>query len=365
MRVLQDGILAGGRALNYARVVQLLRNHAGQVCGVVVEDTSKPGHHTQEVKARVVINATGPWSDDLRAQIKAAPRLRKQRGSHLVFSRMRLPMNEAITLFHPKDHRAMFVIPWEGVTLIGTTDLDHMQQAGRPDQEPFASQNEIAYILEAVRFLFPGLELCESDIISTFSGLRPIVRSGADSPSKTSRAHSIWKEDGLITITGGKLTTFRIMAREALLAAKEHLHVSISRKNFPRIFDPIFPNLLAQISAPPAAITLPGDMAFRRLFLINSACSEDLQMISPSLPNLWAELRWAAKNEGVVHLDDLILRRVRLGLLLPDGARSLIPQIRRVTQAELDWSDQQWQTEVERYCKIWESSYSPSPRQAQ
>lgn len=113
----------------------------------------------------------------------------------------------------------MFVIPREGTTLIGITDIDRDQELDEKHAEPFASYEEVVYMREALDFLFPALEISEADIISSFSGLRPIIVAGVSAPSRESRAHRIWNEDGLITITGGKLATFRLMARQTAKTA--------------------------------------------------------------------------------------------------------------------------------------------------
>ncbi len=152
--LLREAVRAGGSALNYAKVENLLKDSTGRVCGVCLADQAE-GFPAHEIKARAVINAAGPWSDELRDKIGAAPRLRRLRGSHLVFPRERLPLPHAVTLRHPGDHRFMFAIPWEGTTLIGTTDLDH--EASPDEGEPYATSAEISYILEAANTIFPSV----------------------------------------------------------------------------------------------------------------------------------------------------------------------------------------------------------------
>ncbi len=361
LRLLREGSYNGGTALNYAKVERFLRTRDGQVCGVQLRDFSDMEHrHTAAVQADVVINASGPWSDELLSIINAPARLRKQRGSHLVFSRQRLPLDHAVTLHHPDDHRAMFAIPWEGVILIGTTDIDHASGLDKSQDEPCANEAEIEYILRAARATFPETDLNSDDIISTFAGIRPIINTGKAHPSQESRAHAIWEEDGLLTITGGKLTIFRKMARDALLAVRPRLR---GKPKFPigKAFFERLPN--------PALATLPdsedwfylaGRYGMDTPEIIAGADPEYLGHIE-SLPNLWAELRWSARSEAVVHLDDLLLRRVRLGLLLPDGAQALLPQIRNLVQSELEWNDARWTQEVNIYHGIWERYYSPHP----
>jgi len=358
LRVLKEAVRAGGTAVNYLKVEKLLLDGSGQVRGAALKDTSSPDGGTYELNAKVVVNASGPWADQLRGQIGQPARLRRLRGSHLIFPREKLPMKDALTLLHPKDGRAMFVIPWEGTTIIGTTDIDHDPALDAVHSEPFASQDEISYMMDASAFLFPGLGLTRSDVISSFSGLRPIIKGGADTPGKESRAHAIWEENGLITITGGKYTTFRIMSRQTLAAVLKKLGRLPVVKN-----KRIFPKLPA-VSAPniePATLAyLLGRYGSDTAELIKTAGAGELERIG-SLPNVWAELRWAARVEGVVHLADLLLRRVRIGMLLPGGAEDQLLRVRKVVQAELGWSDERWQQESVAYLDTWRRYYSPSP----
>ena len=356
--ILREAVMAGGSALNYARAEKLLRGADGRVCGAVITDRSGQAQHQAEVKAKVVINAAGPWSDDLRVQIGAAPRIRPLRGSHLIFNRERLPIPYAVTLQHPRDHRAMFAIPWEGTTIIGTTDLDHKATPGA--NEPYALPDEIDYILEAGNATFGSANLTRSDIISTFSGLRPIISTGQADPSKESRAHVVWEEEGLITVTGGKLTTFRIMAEQTLQLAAVHLPGNPDFSRRVRYFNPILDlEIPAGLPASDFAY-LTGRYGSETAALFAAAQPGELEHIDV-LPNLWAEIRWAARSGGVQHLDDLLLRRVRLGMLLPQGALLQMEHIRAIAQPELGWNDPRWQTELERYQKIYHAYYSPQP----
>ena len=358
-RMIRETVAMGGTALNYASATNLLRNNTGKVCGIVVSDQSGKKLPSLEVKARVVINASGPWSDEVRGQINAPGRLRKLRGSHLVFSSERFPLRHAVTLLHPVDKRAMFAIPWEGVSLIGTTDLDH--QFPVTGGEPFCTEQEIEYILAAGNATFTTSNLKSEDIISTFSGLRPVINTGIADPSKESRAHVVWDENGMITVTGGKLTTFRIMAEQALNAAGKNLPTlpDISKRN--RYFNTL-PDATS-ISADPKRNQsyLLGRYGDEIENLVEIAENGDNQSIE-TLPNTWAEIRWSARDGAVEHLDDLLLRRVRLGLQLPRGASGLFPRIKEICQSELGWSDSQWQQEKTRYMEIYEKAYSPFPQ---
>jgi glycerol-3-phosphate dehydrogenase len=357
--IIREGVAEGGIAINYCKVEKLLRSQSGSVCGVQVKDQGASDLGELEIKSAVVINATGPWSDEVRAQVNAPARLRRLRGSHLIFPREKLPLPYAVTLMHPRDGRAMFGIPWEGTTMIGTTDLDH--SAALSKGEPFTTQPEIDYILEAGNATFPSASLSRQDILSSFSGLRPVINTGAADPSKESRAHVVWEEDGLITVTGGKLTTFRIMAEEALLKASSKLPHPIDLSVRKRYFNPL-PDMLAQGRVLSSEFTyLLGRYGSETDDLLNSAKEGENQPIG-NLPNLWSEIRWAARTGGVEHLDDLLLRRVRLGMLLPDGASAEMERVRAIAQSELGWDDAKWQREEKRYREIYTQSYSPSPK---
>jgi glycerol-3-phosphate dehydrogenase len=359
LRLLSEAVAAGGTALNYARVSGLLRTRDGQARGVIVRDQAGSGQE-KAVEAQVVINATGPWSDDIRQHVDAAPRMRKLRGSHLIFPLQRFPLRHAVTLLHPKDGRTMFALPWEGTALIGTTDLDHSPELEAQQTEPCASQEEIDYILEAPHATFPAVEVSQNDMLSSFAGLRPIIGTGKPKPSDESRAHGVFDENGLLTITGGNLTTFRIMANQVLQAASPRLTGQPDFTRRRQMFNPLPAGLLDEDLPGETFLYLAGRHGCQTLQMLAAAQANERESIS-ALPNIWAELRWAARAEGVVHLDDLLLRRVRLGMLLPQGAIAEMPRIRRIVQPELGWDDAHWLAEENAYRNIWQRAYSPAP----
>ncbi len=356
IRVLRDACQEGGAVLNYTRAESLLRRADGAVCGAVLRSVDGK---TAEVQAKAIINACGPWSDELRAEVGGEAHIRKLRGSHLVFSRDRFPAREAVTLLHPKDKRSLFVVPFEGTTLVGTTDLDHPKALEEGFAEPFANLQEISYLLEAANFLFPSLALTQGDILSTFAGVRPTLQNGAsDAPSKVSRRHAIYQEQGLITITGGKYTIFRIMACQALEAALAQMgrSPSVPKK---RIFEKVDFDALDSLDRATSRY-LGGRYGLETKDLLAAAQAGELQQIQP-LQNIWAELRWAAREEGVLHLSDLLLRRVRLGMLLPDGAAGVMDRVCTIVQRELGWDEATWQRELSDYRTTWQKYYSSSP----
>jgi glycerol-3-phosphate dehydrogenase len=356
LRLLGEAVQAGALALNYARVESLVRNGEGRVCGVALQDTSGEVERTAEACARVVINATGAWADDLRGQVGKTRRLRPLRGSHLVIPFERLPLTRAVTFLHPQDGRPVFALPWEGAIIFGTTDVDHRSEL---QSDPAISGEEFEYLLHALQHVFPGQELVPQDVTATFSGLRPVVDTGKADPSKESREHVIWDEAGLLTVSGGKLTTFRLMARDALKAAHQRLGKLHFEQEAPLLdaMPPQVEALLAETTLPPAQrLRLLGRYGVQSAKIVGTGHPADQEGM-PGTPYVWAELRHAARAEGVVHLDDLLLRRIRVGILCPHGGLDLIDRIRAIAQPALGWDDDRWQSEVDAYDRLWRQSY--------
>jgi glycerol-3-phosphate dehydrogenase len=260
---------------------------------------------------------------------------------------------------HPIDGRPVFAFPWEGVTLVGTTDVDCDVPL---DEEPSISPEEVAYLMAAVTDRFPALNLGLDDVIGSFSGIRPVIGSGKADPSEESREHVVWEENGLLTVTGGKLTTFWQTARDALQACTHLLEI---QEGAPETkLDDDLP-ILDPVSVDLSAVTELDDPARQRLIgrygadvpdLVGVARPEELASVAGTNV-LWAEIRWAARSEGVVHLDDLMLRRVRLGLLLADGGNEVLGRIGDIVREELGWDNARLAAEIARYRELRRSTY--------
>lgn len=353
LRVLQEAVATGGVALNYMAVAQLLRSES-RVSGAQLLDAASDSTH--EVKAKLVINATGAWGDALRSAAHLKAKLRPLRGSHLIFPAWRLPVAQAVSLMHPADGRPVFAFPWEGATLVGTTDVDH-----RDDMRHEASITpaEVEYLLAAIRFQFPQLGITPDDIVSTYAGVRPVIDSGKANPSQEGRDHAVWLEDGLLSVTGGKLTTFRLIALDALRHAAPLLPNWQARP----CVEPVFARAPA-LSAPALGslqrLRLQGRYGRYAPALLAAAQTGELEAIAGT-ETLWAELRWAARSEAVLHLEDLLLRRTRLGLLLRHGGTEALPRIRAICQPELGWSDAHWESEQASYLLLWQTRYRAPP----
>ncbi len=351
LRVLQEARAAGAIALNYLAVKSVMYENE-QANGVVLQDALSMQEY--QVKAKVIINATGAWADRLRQQQGVSARLRPLRGSHLLLPAWRLPVAQAISLMHPRDGRPVFVYPWEGVSLVGTTDVDHGTDM---QQETAITADEVAYLLEAMEFQFPQLQLKLDDIIACYAGIRPVIDTGKADPSKEGRDHAIWLEKGLLTVTGGKLTTFRLIAQDAL---KHIAHLFPAHQPDHKV-DNLFaaPSDLAnekQLSHTKKA-RLQGHYGESAAELLQIAQDGELDYI-PGTLSMWVELRRAARCEAVVHLEDLMLRRTRLGLLLRQGGQALLPRIRAICQPELNWDDERWENEQSAYLQLWNKYYA-------
>lgn len=352
VRVLREAAASGACALNHTAVTGLVREE-GRVVGVRAVDGPTGGE--REIRARVVVNATGVWVDRLRAEVGGERRMRPLRGSHLIFAAARFPVKEALALQHPSDRRVMFVFPWQGVTVVGTTDLDHREDLG---VEPGISGAEVAYLMTAVEARFPELQLTLDDVVSSYSGVRPVVSTGKADPSAETRDHVVWDEEGLITVTGGKLTTFRIIAHDAMETVVKHLGDGTVIDHADQVLDPL-PTEVAGLESLPEEdrLWLLGRHAAETAALLAIAQPGDLEHVGDT-SFLWVELRWAARSEWVVHLDDLLLRRVRVGLLVAEGGRALLPRVREVCAAELGWDDARWAQEEVDYLALWARCYS-------
>ncbi len=345
-RVLAEARAAGAHAVNYMAVTALTRDRQGEVNGATLHDATT-GRETT-INAKVVINATGAWAD----QLNQSRHIRPLRGSHLVLPAWRLPVAQCVTFLHPSDRRGVFVYPWQGCTVIGTTDLDHEHALS---EEAAVSAEEITYLLGGVNRQFPGARLQPDDIQATWSGVRPVIAGGRRDPSSERRTHSVWRNRGLITVSGGKLTTFRLIALDALAAAAERLPAGGRQHPDDRIFDPpaaLPPNLPSALAA--RLIARYGASADA---VLDRAREDELAPVAHT-PVRWLEIREAARNEAVVHLDDLLLRRTRLGLLLPEGGAAWLAPIMEIVAAEKGWDAQRQQQELHAWHTLYRTCYS-------
>ncbi len=350
LRLIQEAESHGAKAVNYTQVTGIHKQQ-GIVNGVTV--VNQHTGQSQRLKAKVVINATGAWADQFSSSSISQIKMRPLRGSHVIIPAWRLAVGSATSVLHPDDNRPVVVFPWMNVTVIGTTDVEHDESL---QQEAHISQDELDYLLKAVNAEFPDARISPNDILSTFAGVRPVVASGKKiDASKENREHAVWQEPGLISVAGGKLTTFRVIAREVITLAAAELDLDTPFPDFPA-FDKPSSDTFGSLSANLMKY-LAGRYGEATQRFITEIPHNLLTPVSYT-PVLWGELVWACRYEQVSHLDDLLLRRTRLGILLPEGAIGLVDEIKNLCKQELNWNEEQWQEETTRYQDIWRKHYS-------
>ena len=358
LRLINESVAAGAYALNYTAVRHIDRNDDGRVDGVELEDVET--HEIKNVFSQAVINATGSWAEKLHPSPEPQRHLRPLRGSHLVFTAGAIPLNEGFSFIHPLDNRAVFVIPWEGAVLVGTTDLDHPQDLSL---EPNITQAEVTYLMKGIQAIFPSLDISPADCMCAFAGIRPVLSEGKLKPSEESREHVVWVDRGLVTVTGGKLTTFRRLALDALKAAKPFLAPDKMEDRKAPVFN--------EVQLTPAQEYGLSPETWRRLYgrygsaadtIVKTARADDLTPIAGT-HTLWAELPYVAQNEQIRHLGDLLLRRVRIGLLTPNGGKAYLKRIQKLCKKALPWDRRRWKEEIDIYLVQWNHAHAlPSRR---
>ncbi len=358
LAVAETALSYGADILTQCEVHEAIRSSNGRVRGVVAED--RETGQALHLSAHSVVNAAGVWTDQIRERLGMTDHhLRPSRGVHLIIPPGVLSLNAALTIPSPNDGRPVFLIPHPEGNLLGTTDIYH---DGSYD-DPRPTNAEVDYLLRAVTTAFPHAGISREILKGAFAGLRPILDSHAEDPSEASREEGIWREEGLLTVAGGKLTTWRSTAEEAvdelLKMLPEDRSVGVSpcaTEGTP--LARLAPRDLARQLAGATALdhgTAAG-MARRLGALAWPACAvarrrRDLEPLLDGVDltpaEVTAHLRWG----GVLHLDDLLLRRARFGMWDPDAAHALLPRLRPIFAKELEWRYSRWEAEVTRFEK--------------
>ena len=212
LETIKEAVIRGADAVNYCKVISYFKDN-GKIIGVNCMDLEN--NYSFRVKAKLVINATGVWTDNLLESYPdeiPKPLIRPTKGVHLQYRRKHIKNNNAAIVFSKKDGRAFFVLPRdEDFTIIGTTDTDYKGEL----VNPYCSKEDADYLIESTNYYFPNAQISYENILSTYAGIRPLVMQKGKSESDISRKHIIiFSDDGLLTITGGKLTEWRAMAED-------------------------------------------------------------------------------------------------------------------------------------------------------
>jgi len=370
LETMLDAERHGAEIRTHTRVTRLLRE-GQQVVAAEVHDQLTGEVST--IRAKAIVNATGPWSDDTRALDGTIPnsRMRPTKGIHIVVSAKRLQVTHAVVCLHPTDGRVFFTIPWGEETYIGTTDTDFEGDPGAVN----ASSEDVAYLIAATNDYFPNASISADDVIATWAGVRPLVsQEAAENESSVSREHIITVEpDGLITIAGGKLTTYRRMGTELINQVLETLEdrgVGLTGLQMPE----------TDLNPLPGAVGWPesGDceaVAERILAVSGDLLTEstatllsksygmrginiaELVVADPTLavplidgrPEIAAQIVWAATEELAATVSDAMIRRTQLYYRDPNQGLDAVDTVAGLLATQLGWSSEEAARHADNY----------------
>lgn len=334
----------GGVALNYVRVTGLLK-HNGRVCGVAAEEVESGARF--EVTGKLVINATGIFGDDLRRmdESEAKPMLAVSQGTHLVLPRHFLPGNAALMIPKTSDDRVLFAIPWHDRVVVGTTD----NPVPRPAYEPQAMREERNFLLANIeRFL--GTKPVAADVLSIWSGQRPLVRQpDKSSTAAISRDHTILISNSrLVTITGGKWTTYRQMGQDVIDQTTAIAQLPSSK------------SVTADLKLHGWTSQLDAPDEWSRVYGLDISALQEMIALSPELgrrlqadlPFRRVEVLWAAKYEMARSIEDVLARRTRALFLDARAALAAAPETARLLAQALGRNEQWQQQQVKAFQEV-------------
>ncbi len=350
LTVLAEAERFGTVCANGLDVVELVRDDAGRAAGVRVRDRADGGESELVVRAANVVNATGVWADRLRPDElhdeAEVPRIRPSRGTHITLRHADLPLAAGGAIVPAGGGRTIFALPWLGRTLLGTTDNDFEGPLETHHVPPAAE--DIAYLLDAANAYF-GTDLAARDLTGAYAGVRPLISTG--DPKKSvdiSRKAELYEtSSGMVTITGGKLTTWRRMAKMTVdrLVDREARDAPCRTHEIP-LGAPVAAADLPRVAGVPddsyAALAGRYGHAAHDVLAVARERPELAQPIVAELPDLLAEVVYAARREQARSLGDVLLRRTRLGLLAGREVAAEGPAAGRVAEAlapELGWDE--------------------------
>jgi glycerol-3-phosphate dehydrogenase len=363
VEVMKSAAALGVVAANHVGATGFLFEN-GRICGITAGD--ELGDAEVEIRGRAIINAAGPWVDEVRllGEPGEAPRLRLTKGIHVGVRRERIGIGN-IVVMNARDKRGVFAVPRGAVTYLGTTDTDYE----RPDEEPFITHEDVAYLIDAANRTFAGEPLDFTDVVSAWAGLRPLLHQEGKKPSELSRKDEVMVgRTGLISVAGGKLTTFRRMAERVVDIACEQL-----RKQERPLPEPRGNSAEATLSGGETGDDVAAfaeglkarwprvetDVVERLVQVYGSNAERMIEgmsadpalayRLSPEVAVTRAEVEYAVREEMAMTLTDFLERRSRLFLWDPDNGLSIAESAARIMGRILDWDDSRIEREVSRY----------------
>jgi glycerol-3-phosphate dehydrogenase len=370
LETLRSARRLGSEAVNYCEVTEFFRGSGGRLCGARVRDSI--GGRDRRLSAHAVVNAAGPAVERVRGLDRSvsSTSLRPAKGVHLVIPRDRLRAQGVVTFSAP-DGRHLFLIPWDEVALLGTTD-----EFSEETDEPVATIEEVHYLLGAANEFFPRAALTTNDIRCAFAGVRPLVAESDDEKpsSSVSREHSIDQDpSGLISVAGGKLTTYRATGEEVvtralrLLPQERARACTPSRTRFLPLRDEDFDAdlLAAEIQArfsvaPHRASHLAHTYGLDATDLLEQAAPAERRPVGASRYT-FAEVSWSFRHECTATLCDLLERRMRLAIFAIGQGLGELDDIVQVAARAAGWDDERARAEALSYARAVRTRYQIAP----
>ena len=335
INVLQSSVEMGAQVVNYCSVDGLVKDANGKLTGVKVID--EEGGTSFEIKGKQVVNATGVFADDVLQMDSpgAEKTIAPSQGVHLILDKSFLPGDDAITIPKTDDGRVLFLVPWHNKVIVGTTDTPLEQES----LEPVALEEEIGFILStASRYLTKAPK--RSDVLSVFAGLRPLAatKGKGNKTKEISRSHKIYtSKSGLLTMVGGKWTTFRRMGEDLVNKAEKNNNWSHVRTKTKHL----------KIHGYKENVNYDNPLHFygsdeEPLIELSKQNGWD-SSISDSMGVIKAQVIWAVRNEMALNVEDFLARRVRCQLLDAKESVKMAPVVAKIMAKELE-KDEAWQT---------------------
>jgi glycerol-3-phosphate dehydrogenase len=368
IEVIKSAATCGAVIANYAAVRAV--NRSSGIASLTVEDCLTGDRF--DLKSRVTVNATGVWSDQVSRLFDATvpKKLRPSKGIHVVLPREKFDNQTAVLIPSLGESRFLFVIPWQDRVVVGTTDTDYDGDLDHPIAEP----DEVKRVIESASRAFPSAKLTSNDVISTFAGLRPLISANEQSTKELSRKEEIF-EDGerMITITGGKLTTWRRMAERVVDRSVSKLqaidgirrphwrrsvteNIQLAGGRLARPLDEEASRAANKCGVEPSTArhlidTYGGN--YRVVLELTREASGLKSVLLEGLPQIEAEVVYGARYEMAVTIEDFFTRRTRIGLLSRDGGRAAAACVAQLLGRELGWSESETQSKVVEY--LWQA----------